>query len=385
MLKKVIFIFLIVLFIQQSLSSFAVSCEEVFSSTEFTAVLPAVEASNKRGGVRESERLKKQGYAPYLYSGIDEVIHLTRVGKSLKSEPVHPDKTHIEDFALAIDPAVAHIRKGIEMYKHHRKAYLSKMRILSRFINEARLRRQERQVTYRWWLLFSLRLSILGMPYSKKTKAIALRNEWQTHKGMEGLLESEQAHFSQLLAIMNRFPEMIIIPTTAGLGLMALNRASAQGVAPIELANHKKNGQYAYDYFMHDINHAQLGYGVNYGSWHAGFHKGFLRAVEDLPAKDRLIVEMVYFWRGHEHPKMQSVRDFLLTGIRSAKKKKAMFQELSSLFFHVNADFLYDNGLYYPSQHKLYHVRKMQFVKDSIELFSRTAREVIKQENLGSQ
>ena len=201
-----------------------------------------------------------------------------RLAQSLRTQSVNPYTTHIQEFADQINSHITFIEEGIRSQESSDKNYrLSKLEILK---TEAESRQKARSVTYRWWLNFNLRLSILATPAEitesdlyytapKEVVEMATNDAWEHFYEKLTLLNYKKGDnlydyyldMYYLITLLNQFPERIMIPTRQDLGIIPINKSYGTGVHFIGLNNKltraDNQSMDPYNFFMHDVaNHA---------------------------------------------------------------------------------------------------------------------------------
>ena len=331
-------------------------------------------------GSQKSEELERQGYKLGLYSGIDEVVNLVKVGQLLLQRKFNPFQTHIVYFEEQVNAFIEYIRKGIHLQKEERHSQWKKrLKILERLEQEALLKIKERKVTYFWWLTFTLRLSYLAT--APQQRRYIDKHDWVTPKGVQREFNRKPSSYSIIKKLIYKIPNIIVIPTIERLGEMALNQAVGQRVVPIELVNRRMHGMFPDEYLRHDMNHALSGYGQNYGGWVEDFHRGFMKKLPQLTKEERVMAELVYFAIGHEYPPLR-MEDIELQNrsnrtevVRSLYRSIAVFNR-----YKVRSNilsFLFNVPI--PAQFQMSH---SEFPVYSIFVFRRIAQEVIREENI---
>ena len=235
----------------------------------------------------------------------DKIDRLIFIGKQLRNFPgINPYKTHIADFADYITSHVEFIRQGI---LSSGKDIDSKIKILDTFKHEAETKRDNKELTYQYWLFWNMRLSIL-------VSSIPPSWDWKTwegtlsHKNRVKLDSDKLNTFSRhsVKAFLEQFPRFVILPVIGPLGYKDFNKAFPHGVFPIELQNKDTiqdselmSPHYSYD---HDMNHHSLSIyrrsDVQMGEHPWG--KRYLSVTETLPDKIREMAEIAFFIFFHE-------------------------------------------------------------------------------------
>ena len=320
----------------------------------------------------EHSQLQRQGYHPSLYKGIDEVHKLTALGKELRAKKINRFKTHIVNFAEQIDSVILYIEAGILESKTSAATTEKRLKVLKQFKKEAQWRKAQKKVTHFWWFTFNWRLSYLLMSFDSN---MIPDTAWTTHQGVLDFLKQKRTPHVGTLRRMVFHSNPLLIPTTSALGIMSLNRASASGMAPIEL---KWDTDNPFRHFAHDVNHALKGFGKN-ADWKSTFYREFMEAIQSLTAKERIMVELVYFWRFHEKPRIKTAEDLV--------NPQQMADFRSVFYFEDTRNFLFEISVYpyeftYYRHSSVFHTKKESFVQQSLKLFTDIAGPIIARENI---
>ena len=283
-------------------------------------------AKSKRKTIRVSDlnlpsvsgiesQLRAQGYSPGYTRGIDLIKEWIVVRERLQQLKANSYITHIEYFANQVPHHIAHIREGLEKnYSPKDETYGTKSKQLQKLNNlEKRARKVilDEKVTYKWWLEFNRELSEI----------------------MSGIHDVKLFETSQIvMAItLSYFPFKVVFPTIeANIGIMTFNRAGIEGVYPGGLINHRnmkadRETLTAFDFLLHDFDHALMDETRMYREHPAGhhlFHKRLLHNIESLPLEKRKKAEAVYFLMTHENEEKNiSYSDMTLPDVREAIEK----------------------------------------------------------------
>ena len=224
--------------------------------------------------VETEQQMRNLGYSDDDIAGLDHVMENLRLAQSLRdrlTDPsINPHTLHIPEFADQIDTHINFIEEGIKLQRPSNKAF--RLSLLEVFKSEAQSRKNSRQVTYRWWFNFNLRLSLLASPdieyweeHEYYEYRLTLDNQWMTNDGLENVYKSYKDETVQsIINALDSFPEKIIIPTIHDLRVIAMNKAYGSGTYFVGL-----NNDYAYaddwlmnpgQFFAHDINHTSSSY-----------------------------------------------------------------------------------------------------------------------------
>ena len=314
-------------------SSAKLFCKHLFSPTRTQRAADAPLASQTESSVqrqaeirlendlrairnsRQEPLLKRQGFKPSYYKGVDQAREFKRVQKYLQEIKADPEETHIAYFA---DQAIQIIDKvSKELRENNANGNLLKkaLDLLENFKTEAQSRMEDQKATYDWWSNFNYRLVILASLASSRTGG-KLRHPrysdpyfWRTHKGMQEfidyhlhLIEHQKQEYPQsedvvrFHEIKEKFPEETIFFTSDEIGIMALNRAGKKfyfvGVS---------GGPRTVDgmdlipiiFFEHDLAHAKATTDI--------FSQEIVSRIDRLPKKsDREKAELALFIHSHE-------------------------------------------------------------------------------------
>ena len=238
----------------------------------------------------KEQKLREQGLENELIAGMDVAHYLKALGQALVRSKINPFRTHIKDIARQIPSYFQHIRKGIELQQNEHTE--KKLAILDALEKEAQSKVDNESVTYAWWLSVNERLSILVSPFEGKIDP-------------KEFSEQNYKVSTEIIEVLQLFPELIILPTIHGQSTFSLNRFSFQGVAPAELANHEKtadgDSHTPRQLFAHDLRHAIIGFGRKPKQQEvAAFHDQLMIDVESLEPKVRKPTEKVYWILTHE-------------------------------------------------------------------------------------
>ena len=241
----------------------------------------------------------------------NKVDRLIFIGNQLRnSSRVDPYKTHIVDFEDQIADHIEFIRQG---FLSSGVDIDSKLEILSDFKKEAENKRDNKELTYQYWLLWNMRLSLLVS--SKKPYW-----DWKTHEGTlfwepkESNIfpKSEGTNYNNYAQdtiefFLNDFTNFIILPAVWSLGYKDINKALSNDIFLIELQNtnivQDDNQMSPYDLYIHDLNHAVLGTYERISlpkMSNSRFSERYLQIAESFPDKIREMAEIGHFIFFHE-------------------------------------------------------------------------------------
>ena len=105
----------------------------------------------------------------------DKIDRAIFIGNQLRNSPIlNPYRTHIVDFEHQITDHVEYIKQGI---LSSGTDVNSRLKILDAFKHEAESKRDNKELTYQYWLLWNMRLSILASSEQPTSW------NWHTHEG----------------------------------------------------------------------------------------------------------------------------------------------------------------------------------------------------------
>ena len=278
----------------------------------------------------EEPGLKKQGFKPEYYRGLDLAREFNRVKKYLQEIKADPKHTHISYFAAQIKKVIAVFEKEfIEQNKEDVEFLEERLELLANFKRDAQQRIETQEVTYDWWVTFNTRLAALGT----KDKEVLLTtllisrepgdHETFTHyfknyEAFERLLSQHRSllvDFGKLNTVKDNFPEEVIFFIPEDIGIMAINRMG-NGVYFIGVTGKKKFADGSplepIIYFTHDINHVYIMNRLNI-YYDGQTNRDVIRKLNRIsnPA-DRKKAELALFLFQHESVYDLYIKDYLL-------------------------------------------------------------------------
>ena len=265
----------------------------------------------------DEQKFRDEGYSDIYIEGFDSVSDYLQLAESLRTRPIDPYTSHIPEIADLIDIHIDFIRRGIVSQESPDK--FDRLEQLELLKVESQSRKELKQVTYRWWINFNLRLSILVTPFAMRKSDIYYRSnriftEVQTNNDLERFYqwltlinyEKSDTLYDYYLAIyslidlLDQFPQRILIPIRHNLGIMPINKMYGTGVhliglnnQPIKFHNRTMN---PYSFFLHDINHALYRKVDN-----SQILKRLQQKLEGLSGFRKKAVEYIYFEVTHEN------------------------------------------------------------------------------------
>lgn len=298
--------------------------------------------SKNRFLVEENEwQMIDKGYNKSYITGFDHIrLSLSLVQRLrqrfLNERFINPYTTHIPWFANLIDTYITSIEISIKNQNSPDKN--ARLRLLNSLKEEAKSYKKDKWVTYHWWLIFNLRLSILVTPREhrnknrllditedigaliKKGRLEVLYLEYIYNKNSTS---NEDNDLSLLFRLINEFPERIMIPITYDLGIISTNITYGTGVYfirlqsnPIDIRGHLR---YPDDIFIRDIYHHVANKSID--NKPPLFHPYFQRKLRALTILEREAVEYIYFQLNYEDFSFSEIINFKnpLTNTRSTQ------------------------------------------------------------------
>ena len=228
--------------------------------------------------IETEQQMRDEGYNHEYIVGLDHARDNLQLAHRLRTGSINPRTSHVEEFAALIDIHINYIEEGIRLHmskggyrfdlkdinRIHLKERLdtaSRLQQLELLKSEAQERLMSKQVTYRWWFFFNLRLAIVVTPWSPYMKAHfnaeELTEELMTNNGIEDFWTEKHSDY---FSMMDQFPERVLIPTIQGLGKISINNTYGTGVHLIGLSNRFQtaDGKWLspFLFFDHDMEHA---------------------------------------------------------------------------------------------------------------------------------
>ncbi len=270
--------------------------------------------------LENEESLRGMGFPSAYTVGVDEMHRLKTLSKALRERVAHPLKTHIADFANSMEEHIVFFQKAF-LNQQNTDTGLKFFRLL---IQEARLRKQNRQVTYHWWMRWNMDLMALtDISAVNSIEKFYYHNTNIREKLNQGDVKAFSHHYLRVIEKQlnpNSFKDVIYLPTIKTLGIIAVNRSFMEGVIPLGLSRKMEeiNGYPVNPrwFFAHDMEHGQeaLKHHLRprYKKASLLFHTHYKEYVKNLPVEQRQRIEVAYFYFTHEniHSTLSSYLDF---------------------------------------------------------------------------
>ena len=238
--------------------------------------------------------LKAKGFGDAHIAGMDEMHRMEAIADALRTNRVDPNMTHIEDFAAQVEDHIAFFKRSGRSEE-----------AIERLAREARGRVQEGKVTYNWWMQWNAEMvravnktpGFLEKPFSYIDKFF--------DKGEDSILKMQRGDFRT-----NPFgpDEVIFLPTTKELGVMAFNQSSSKKLLPLGLTDQIMEVDGLKTAPAGFLNH-DFGHGIDKSrkilldnKEYKDFYQSFREKVKDLPQDRREKVELALFLYTHEYP-----------------------------------------------------------------------------------
>ena len=250
--------------------------------------------------------------------------HLREVARWREMPLLDSRETHFSFLEDLINPHIEFIRQGI--LNQNTEDTPRKLEILKMFIEEAHERQESRRVSYRWWVNFNYRLSILiSAEKNERGPGFHLESDWISNSGLEKHYLDRDTYFLHFRPSgLSCFPEVALCPIKNGnLGYFTFNRIATTRVYPLGLVNKDipVNGRSMNPqrFFEHDETHFTSS-DIALKKWRGKnilekrvipFHRAFLQKMDTLSVSERKDAEWMYFtlfheisymfWRNEEH------------------------------------------------------------------------------------
>ena len=325
--------------------------------------------------------LKKQGFSPSYYSGVDKAREFKRVQQYLQEINADPKTTHVSYFANQAEQTIFEFEEGLKKQNQENTSFLEeRLKILEEFKKEAQKRIKDQKVTYDWWANFNLRLVILATPDAYLTQYFKhITPSFKTHEDIEK--HSNHPDLKIFQDIKEMFPETIMFFSTGDFGIMAFNRMGASfHFIGVSGSNKSADDQAMLPlrFFIHDVGHARESI---YSAKRIDNLKITIE-VKDIEKKlnnisnksDRQKAEFAWFLFNHELGKTKYIHHLSSTNIFSKKKKQILHDSMRN---YLNLEFSIineDNGVLIRDLFKDFvpdHLKRARKDKDekSVKLF----------------
>ena len=327
--------------------------------------------------------LKKQGFSPSYYSGVDKAREFKRVQQYLQEINADPKTTHIPYFASQAEQTIFKFEEGLKKQNQENTSFLEeRLKILEEFKKEAQKRIKNQEVTYDWWANFNFRLVLLATPSTDLPEYFVTYTTplFTTHESIDK--NFDQTLFKEFQDIKEMFPETIMFFSTDDFGIMAFNRMGASSHF-IGVSGHNKSAdeldRTPIEFFIHDMSH------VISSMYSAELADNLKITIElkDIEKKlnnisnksDRQKAEFAWFLFNHEFGKQRYIDQLSDKNISSKKNKQILHDSMKWYLHGEEFGFINeDNGDLIRDHFKAFvpdHLKKAQRNKDekSVKLF----------------
>ena len=285
--------------------------------------------------------LKKQGFSPSYYSGVDKAREFKRVQQYLQEINADPKTTHIPYFASQAEQTIFEFKEGLKKQNQKNTSFLEeRLKFLEEFKKEAQKRIENQEVTYHWWANFNLRLALLAEPTDHLPEYFVTSPPFKTHESIEKYFD--RTLFKEFQDIKEMFPETIMFFSTDDFGIMAFNRMGA-GSHFIGVSGNNKSAdgldRTPIGLFFHDMSHvissmysAELADNLKIKIKIKA--KDIEKKLNDISNKsDRQKAEFAWFLFNHEFGKRRYIEKLSDKNI-SSKKNKQILHDSMKWYLH---------------------------------------------------
>ena len=277
-------------------SAYAVPCAGVFTPPKIVLSSSAVTETN----------LLKRGFPNYYVNYFDTAVHLVKL-KERWMKKKKPEDMHIPYFARSIEAHIAEVQKGIKASSLSDAEKSSRLKTLKALEKEAFFKKKIRKVTHKWWNIFNIRLIALTVDSVQSAFNLGLsldqvQNEQEVYRVLQEKkdLNDFNGPYAHLL---EKFPNIVLIPTVEDVGVMAFNQAMSESIHFIGVSGKgaavdgkKLSPQ---DYVKHDVEHAHS-IEEYLKTEDLSFHSRFKSEIKDFSQEIRQQQELAYFLLLHE-------------------------------------------------------------------------------------
>ena len=276
----------------------------------------------------------------------------------------------------------------------------NRLTLLAIFRAEAQKRLREGRVTYRWWLNFNFRLSILATPRRKRStdfagglvKELYRTGDWVSDESLEAaylrpnLEGGDPGTGAVVTTLFSNFPHIIAVPSVEPLGTMPFDRTFLTGVHPVGLTGRavRADGEKMYPdaFSRHDLEHLHTRikwdipplHGSNHReAWRNKrrrlvlFHNEFIPRADALALREKGMAYLMYYIANHEYP--SQLLSFLLTPGKILRYLP--FRDIAKDLKKMGSSAPLPEGLYRDS---VDHIG--DYLMDAAKLFDRMAVEI---------
>ncbi len=320
------------------------------------------------------------------------------LGNELRRRNINYSSSHIPEFSEQIDShlhfAEEALKKQISEDKDERTT------IFKDFIKEANEKKQNNQVTYKWWVLFNFRLSILLTPSDKRTtlranqrnpfiEILYKENAWIKESELENINESYLSSLEENIINLPRtifesiqlFPNHIIIPTTLGIiGVKSFNSRFLTGINPFGLIRSKVTGDgiemYPDNFWGHDevhfVNELIALNDITSKEKYLQFQNQLFHYINKLPVEKQIQLEFIYFLLTHEYGFFLNY--LLIKNSEHYTTKTISEYQLTKLVNNCMSSSWYKNLI--PSSISTNETLVRNYILESVSLFNKLAIEI---------
>ena len=265
--------------------------------------------------MESQQDLESQGYGPEYIASFDYVKNGLQLAHRLRQRFRDPntnsEEAHIPEFADLIDSHIDFIERAIRNQNSPDK-YL-RLQKLMELRHNARLAKNTRKVTYRYYLALNFQLIILTNPREDSYSFYLRKPSDPNNFHPENIITPDMDYDDISIAIIEKlfsdfidrysFPEVIIMPTiesSGNIGIISENRTSGTDVHFIGLSD-KPTYAHGWNmsplmYLSHDLAHTFVKptYDMNL------FIELFFYNLRALPKSQRQRIELVFYELTHE-------------------------------------------------------------------------------------
>lgn len=301
-------------------------------------------------------------YFPEAGDPISQAIAFgTAFNEARKAGTVDVRTTHIPFLA-------AEVKNNFNaLFPKERSVFFKERRVIEQFQSEMDERIRQGNVTYEWWLLFNMRLSILVTPPQHRSHTLALAenenyyNMMTRKEGRELLQEDSWKNHYTTKGVIHRYnltlmedKDAFLFPTSVGGGdfdLHQLNRVFGTGVFLIGLSSRPRMAdgslQFPDTYFRHDLLHYHFITSACKGldrEQVVGMRTRFFEKREEAKGQPELVqlVDVVFHYLTHDAPE-RNVSE-LTDGFVNKRSFDTWSETLTPIFYQlVRSDFYKDH------------------------------------------
>lgn len=254
-------------------------------------------------------RIIESGVPSSYFDGYREAERMLLLAQKLRSGLIDPTSTHLPEFSNKIPLFFRRIENFIAGQEGHYLDTVERLETLAAMRREYADRVVAREVSYEYWVVLSQRLAILATPEIERTAPFisVTQSMLAQHDIVYRRYFGPGAQYTHFL---QRFPDVLLMPTMETMGVASFNPIFSFQVYPIGLVSEQLSvdgrRMWPDSYWKHDLEHAdafaRFTHSVEQVRLMQEKHLSIMSAINNERGLRRLQLEFVYFIFTHEYP-----------------------------------------------------------------------------------